>query len=435
LPAPDGLEPRLERILRERQAERLPSLAAAVVRDGAVAWSGAVGLADCDEGTGATPEAQYRVGSITKTFTAVAVMQLRDARLLDLDDRLGQHLPGIANGTPTLRRMLSHLSGLPREPGDMWVSGRAPTIEEMIDSMGTYEPVLPPGLAHHYSNLAYGLLGEVVARLSGRPYKAYVDERILAPLGLERTTWQEKEPRALAYLVSDFAGTVAREPHSDLGGVAAMGQLWSTVGDLCRWGAFLATGGSDVLDPGSAAEMWAPQAMLDPDNWTVGRGLGLELVQHDGRVFGGHGGAMPGFLAGLYLNRETATGAAVLTNSGTRAPCRDIALELAGAVIELWPPDVPPWKPESAPPPEVAAILGHWWSEGNLFLFTWSDGKLTASIPGAPKRIKPAVFEPLSGGGYRAVSGHERGERLRVDGDRLVWAGYLFTRDQSATPS
>src|SRR5262249_47404491 len=158
------------------------------------------------------------------------------------------------------------LSGLPREPGDAWVTGRAPTVEEMIDSMATYEPVLPPGLAHHYSNLAYGLLGEVVARLAGVPYTAYVDERILAPLGLARTTWQEQAPSAVAYLVSDFAGTVTREPHSDLGGVAAMGQLWSTVGDLCRWGAFLVGGGAGVLAPATLEEMWAPQVMLDPDN-------------------------------------------------------------------------------------------------------------------------------------------------------------------------
>ena len=103
---PESLEQRLERTLQTRQAERLPSLAAAVVRGGESVWADAVGTADYESATEATADTQYRIGSITKTFTAVAVMQLRDAGKLDLDDRLEQHLPGIALGAPTLRRML-----------------------------------------------------------------------------------------------------------------------------------------------------------------------------------------------------------------------------------------------------------------------------------------------------------------------------------------
>jgi CubicO group peptidase (beta-lactamase class C family) len=435
LRAPSELERRLDRALRERQAERLPSLAASVVRAGETVWSGAVGLADIEIGVEATPETQYRVGSITKTFTAVSVMQLRDEGKLDLDDRLEQHLPGITHGSPTIRRMLSHLSGLQREAGEMFVTGEVPTIEQILGAMEGYELVLPAARAHHYSNLAYGLLGEIVARLSGTPYTRHVDERIFAPLGLRRTTWVEQAPNAMAYLVDEYAGTAAREPHTEMGGVASMGQLWSTVADLGRWGSFLAEGDDSVLPAATLDEMWAPQSMMNPDDWTVGWGLGLELVSHEGRVFGGHGGAMPGFLAGLYVNRQTKIGAAVLTNSGTRAPTRDIALEFAGATIEQWPPDVEQWRPESPPPPEIEAILGRWWSEGYEHLFSWEDGKLTARMAGAPKRIKPTVFEPLPEGGFRAVEGRERGERLRVEGDRMVWGGYPFSRTQETTPA
>jgi CubicO group peptidase (beta-lactamase class C family) len=433
LPAPSELEHRLDRVLRERQAERLPSLAAAVVRAGETVWTGAVGLADIEAGIEATPEAQYRVGSITKTFTAVSVMQLRDEGKLDLDDRLEQHLPGVAHGSPTIRRMLSHLSGLQREAGEMFVTGEVPTIDEILVALDGYEQVLPAARAWHYSNLAFGLLGEVVARRSGTPYTEHVEARILAPLGLTRTTWVEQEPRAIAYLVDEYAGTAAREPHTDMGGVAAMGQLWSTVGDLSSWVAFLAVGDDDVLAAASVDEMWAPQVMVNPDDWTAGYGLGLGLVNVDGRVYGGHDGAMPGFLASLYLNRETKIGAAVLTNSGAHAPTRDIALELAGATIELWPPDVDEWRPESPPPPEIEAILGRWWSEGYEHLFSWENGKLTARMAGAPKRIKPSVFEPVPEGGFRVIEGRERGERLRVEGDRMVWGGYPFSRTQETT--
>jgi CubicO group peptidase (beta-lactamase class C family) len=430
LPAPSELAPALERSLRTRQADRLPSVAAAVVREAEAVWSGAVGLADCEQARETTPETQYRVGSITKTFTAVAVLQLRDAGGLDLDDRLEQHLPGIANGSPTLRRMLAHLSGFQREAGEMFVSGTAPTLDELLASMETFELVLPAARAHHYSNLAYALLGEVVARRAGVPYTAYVDERIIGPLGLARTTWHEQEPHAQGYLVDEFAGTVIREPHSDMGGVAAMGQLWSTVADLCRWATFLTTGEQGLLEPATVEEMWSPQVIVNPDDWTVGWGLGLELQNRDGRIFGGHGGAMPGFLAGLYVNREAKVGAAVLTNSGTRGATKELALELATTTIDLWPAATEPWRPEPEPPPEIRAILGRWWSEGSEFVFTWKDGKLTADVPGAPAWQRPSVFEAAGDGGYRVVSGRERGERLRVEVDRMIWGGYAFTRTQ-----
>src|SRR5712672_1840035 len=102
----------LDRLLQERQADRLPSVAAAVARKGELLWSNAVGSANYDEEREATPGTQYRIGSITKTFTATAIMQLRDLGVLDLDDRLGQHLDDVGDGSPTIRRMLAHISGL-----------------------------------------------------------------------------------------------------------------------------------------------------------------------------------------------------------------------------------------------------------------------------------------------------------------------------------
>jgi len=429
LSAPKRLAPALERALRTRQAERLPSLAAAVVRGGEAIWSDAVGTASYEDGREATPDTQYRVGSITKTFTATAVMQLRDAGALDLDDRLQQHVPEVTEGSPTIRRLLAHLSGFQRETGEMWVTGEVPSMDEILAGMASYELVLPAARAHHYSNLAYALLGEVVSRHSGSAYTDYVDERIIVPLGLARTTWQPHDPYAQGYLVDEFAGTVHREPHTDLGGVAAMGQLWSTVGDLCAWAAFLAGGREGVLDASTVEEMWFPQVMVDPDRWDRGWGLGLELYNRDGRIFGGHGGAMPGHLAGVYVHRESGVGAAVLTNAGTRAPTPEIALELASITLEQWPADVEPWRPEADPPDDVRPLLGRWWSEGHEFVFTWESGALQARVTGAPVSMLPSVFE-RDGDGFRVRSGRERGERLRVDGDRLVWAGYVFTRTQ-----
>ncbi len=419
----------LDRLLQERQADRLPSVAAAVVRRGELVWANAVGSASYEPEREATPATAYRIGSITKTFTATAVMQLYAAGALDLDDRLEQHLDGIENGTPTLRRMLCHLSGLQREAGEMFVDGSSPTEEELVASMRGVELVLPPGRAHHYSNLAFALLGRVVARRSGMRYEDYVDEHIIRPLGLSRTTWLPEPPKAQGYLVDEYARTVWEEPEHDLGATAAAGQLWSTVEDLCRWASFLAGGDERVLAPAVVEEMWFPQVMYYPDNWLLGWGLGLQLFNRDARILGGHGGAMAGHLAAVYVERKTGTGAAALTNSGTHGDMDLFAISLVEKAIELWPEPIEPWRPEQEPPPDVRPLLGRWWSEGNEFVFWWEHGALQAKVVGMPPGRGETTFE-RDGGGWRAAAGRERGERLRVDGDRLIWAGYAFTRAQ-----
>jgi CubicO group peptidase (beta-lactamase class C family) len=419
----------LDRLLQERQADRLPSVAAAVVHRGEQVWANAVGSADYDEGRDATNDTQYRIGSITKTFTATAIMQLRDAGKLDLDDRLEQHLEGIANGTPTIRRMLSHLSGLQREAGEMFVTGESPTDDELVASMSEVEFVLGPAQAHHYSNLAFALLGQVVARSSGLPYTQYVDEHIVEPLGLTRTTWTPRSPQARGYLVDEYAGTVWNEPETDLAGAAAAGQLWSTVEDLGRWATFLARGADGVLDAATNEQMWFPQQMRYPDNWTEGWGLGLMLFSVGGTIYGGHGGAMAGHLAGVFIDRKTQTGAAALTNSGTRGEMETFAISLAAKAKELWPEPVEPWSPEQEPPGEVRAILGRWWSEGNEFVFWWERGALRAKVVGTPPGRGETTFE-RDGAGWQASAGRERGERLRIDDGRLIWSGYPFTRAQ-----
>jgi CubicO group peptidase (beta-lactamase class C family) len=419
----------LDRLLAERQADRLPSVAAAVVRDGEIAWSNAIGLADYATGRDATPDTQYRIGSITKTFTAVAIMQLCAAGELDLDDRLELHIEGIANGGPTIRRMLAHLSGLQREAGEMYVTGESPTEGQLVESMSEVEYVLAPATQHHYSNLAFALLGEVVARRSGGRYTDYVDQRIIQPLGLARTTWTPQAPKAQGYLVEEYARTVWQEPETDLAGTAPAGQLWSTVEDLGRWAAFLAEGRDGVLDATTVEEMWFPQVMYNPEEWVLGWGLGLSLYNHEGAIYGGHGGAMAGHLAGVFVNRKTKIGAAGLTNSGTRCNMDAFAIGLAAKAAEIWPAAVEPWRPEAEPPADVRRLLGRWWSEGNEFVFWWQGATLRARLAAAPAGRAETEFE-RDGSGWRASAGRERGERLRIDGDRLIWAGYAFTRAQ-----
>src|ERR671936_923825 len=184
--APSGFlpEPEFEQIvLRAQRQQRVPSISAAVFRGRELLWSGAVGLADVEAGGEATPETRYPIASITKSFVAVSVLQLRDAGELELADPISSHVPDAPHG-PTISALLSHLSGIQREvPGSGWETLVFPSREELLASLGAVELVLDPGLAWHYSNLGFVLLGEAVAPRPGLPIQRYVDERVLGPLG------------------------------------------------------------------------------------------------------------------------------------------------------------------------------------------------------------------------------------------------------------
>lgn len=421
-------------MLEAQRAGRLPSVSAAVFRGEELAWSDAVGLADVEQGVEASSDTQYAVASITKTFTAVSILQLRDAGKLDLEDPLSKHLPEAAHGTPTLRRMLAHASGLQREPpGEIWETLTFPDEEDLLRGLGEAEQVLPPMAAWHYSNLAYALLGIVVARISDTPFRDHVQERLLEPLGLGRTTWGPGEGSALPYFVEPYSDSVRREPVLDLGGKGGESGLYSTVGDLARWGAFLCEPDEAVLEPSSAAEMHDLNVIADA-SWTHGWGLGIELWRRGERVFGGHTGGFPGFLSILAYSRRDRIGAVVLTNAGNWPNLSPTGLGLAEAGLEELAPELEPWRPEQAPPAEIAPVLGRWWSEGDESIFSWRDGKLEARLADAPPEREPSVFEPEGDDRFRVVSGRERGETLRVVRDesgevvKLYWATYPFTR-------
>jgi CubicO group peptidase (beta-lactamase class C family) len=431
LPAPE----RFRRLVLEAQrAGRLPSISAAVFRGEELVWSDALGLADVELRVEATPDTQYAVASITKTFTAASLLQLRDEGKLDLEDLLSKHLPEAAHETLTLRRMLAHASGLQREPpGEIWESLAFPDEEELLAGLAETEQVLPPMAAWHYSNLAYSLLGIVVARLSGMRFRDYVSERLLGPVGLGRTTWGPGETAALPYFVDPYSNAVRREPVLELGGKGGESGLYSTTGDLARWGAFLCAPDESVLKAASVAEMHDLNVMAEAD-WTRGWGLGLELWRRGERVFSGHTGGYPGFLSILAYSRRERVGAIMLTNTSDWPKLGSTGLELAEAALEELAPELEPWAPEEAPPPEIAPVLGRWWSEGSETIFSWRRGKLEARLATwAPER-EPSVFEPEGPDRFRVVSGRERGEVLRVARDeagevvKLYWATYPFTR-------
>jgi CubicO group peptidase (beta-lactamase class C family) len=431
--APDELDG----LLAAAQAgQRMPAVSAAAFRDGELLWQRAIGLADVSRSEAASPEHAYRIGSITKTFTAVLVLQLREEERLSLDDELREHVDEVPPG-PTIRHALAHLSGIQREPpGEIWETLRPPSRDELLAGLAEAEQVLPPGQRWHYSNLAYGLLGELVARVRGGAYRDVLQERVLDPLGLARTGLEPGAPVATGYYVHPWTDAASVEAEMEMTeATAALGQLWSTTGDLARFGAFLAEGDDGVLPRPVLDEMARVNVMADQEAWTVAWGLGLGLYRRGDRVYAGHGGAMPGFLASLVVCRGSGVGAVVLTNSGAGPKVETLALDLAEAMHRLAAPAVAEWAPDAGAPADIAPLLGAWWTEGSELRITWGQGRLRAELLSASPWNRHSTFEPEGEDTWRCVEGRERGELLRVVRDearmpvKLYFATYPCTRE------
>jgi CubicO group peptidase (beta-lactamase class C family) len=435
MPAPETLVAELDRLLATAQAEqRMPSVSACVFRDGEVIWDRVLGVADVASARAATSDDVYRIGSITKTFTAVLIMQLVQAGRIDLEAPLRTYLPEAPVG-PTVRMALSHLTGVQREPpGEIWESMQPPSREELIAGLEDAELVLRPGELWHYSNLAFALLGEIVMRVTGESYADVLQRRILDPLGLTRTSLQPDRPRASPYYVDPFADAVHDEPDPEVTeSTGAAGWLWSTAADLARWGMFLADGNDAVLPKAVLDRMARLQAMVDEARWSMGWGLGLALVRRGDRVLVGHDGAMPGFVAGLLVQRGERTGAAVLTNTGAGAGPLALAFDLAAAALDALPRTAELWVP-AAIPSQLDGMLGQWWTEGSEIVLSLRGGRFRADLTeGAPGR-NVSYFEADGPDRWRVVEGRERGELLRAvrgeDGavEKLYFATYPLTR-------
>lgn len=442
-PSDEALSARVARDLDSRLVAaqrdwRSPGVSAGVVRDGHLVWSGHVGAARLGEQPApADDDTQFMIGSVTKTFTALVVMSLRDEGRLTLDDTLGDHLRGSRHAKVVLRQLLAHASGLQREPvGHIWESLVAPDRDAFLAGVEQAEQVLPSHHAFHYSNLAYGLLGQVVEHVTGGDWNDLVHERVLAPLGMTRTGLTPSDDRAVGYQVDPFAGTATEEPLFTLNATAPLGGLWSTVADMACYAAYVARPDDRVVAPETVDEMCRPIIMTDVEAWTGGYGLGFGMGRRGDRVYVGHGGAMPGFLTGLRVRRSDGVGAIVFANCSSGALPVGLATDLVEAVVDTEPSMPLPWRPE-APAPDLAPLLGQWWSEGSPITFFVRDGRLWSRLA----ENDPASETCYAADGrdrFRAVEGRERGELLEVvrgpggELEKLYFATYAVTRDPLA---
>ena len=438
---------------------RLYGAAAGVVHGGELVWSGGAGFADLAAGRLSGPDVLYRMASITKTFTGTAILQLRDAGKLDLDDPVVKWVPELSDsaspetiGGVTIRRLLSHESGLVSEPPGTDFMALPPryqgAVARNLERVGEIFTAVPPNTQLKYCNLGYQLLGEIVSRAGEMPYPQYVAERILTPLRMSSTGFEPLDPAlaercAVGYSARAFSDELSVAPSLPL--VWAEGGLWSSVADLARWLAFQleahpADGNSEVTDlpvlsAATRREMHKPRYLSD-EEWTSAWGVSWYSVRKDDVTWVQHSGGLPGFASNACFDRATRVGAIVLVNGA--ADASQLAMALGAHARELAEAAPPRLAAPAPTPAEFQPLLGLYAPADMSFMLRveWRDGKLTVVEGDGPGETIPLERSSKAGSFVVAPGFRQSGEplvfQLRADGtvtSMLMGVGSLVRLD------
>jgi CubicO group peptidase (beta-lactamase class C family) len=355
-------------------------LAVGVVQDGRLDLFHGHGLADIVSRTPVTEDTVFRIGSITKTFTAVAVLQLCEQGLVDLDAPVGGYLrayclipakPG--HRPPTIRQLLTHTAGLPQlvyparafQPvlGETVAYGqRVPALAEFY--RGRLHLIAEPGTRHTYSNHGFATLGQIVEDITGQPLRAYFREHIFGPLGMTDTDLARSD-RVSARLATGYtlrAGGPRPVRDCDLVTVGA-GGIYSTTADMARYVAALLAGGSGehgpILKPETVTSIFAPH--YQPDPRLPGVGLGFFRHNLGGHLVAGHDGLVPGFISQLSLAPHDGTGVVAFTN-GARGAMAWLGAEASAILGRILGVPDPVIRADVPHRPEVWTEVCGWYS-------------------------------------------------------------------------
>ena len=426
----------------ERAYKRIPGISAAVVLDQQVLWQGGFGFADLERRAPATPTTLYSICSISKLFTSIALMQLRDQGKVRLDDPVAKHLawfkiknPAPDAGVVTVEGILTHASGLPREAAYPYWSAPSfefPTREQIIGAVSGEEMLYRPETYFQYSNLGLTLAGEIVAASSGRSYADYVQASLLDPLGLKDTHPDMPVAERGRRLATGYSG-LGREgvrrplPFYEAKGIAPAAGYASTALDLARFASWqlrlLATGGTEVLAANTLREMHRVH-FVDPE-WETTWGLGFQVWRTEGKTFVGHGGSCPGYRTQLLLKPDEKIATITMTNAidADAESLAERAYELMAPAIKAATSDSGRTKPAD---PSLAPYLGTYASSfgGEMEIVRWEGGLGSLFLP------SPSPTRAITK--YKKVGEHTF-KRIRKDGELAEAITFDIGTDGRAT--
>ena len=381
-----------------RHYEQVPGISVGIVRDQDLLWSKGYGYANLESARPADDDTLYSICSISKLFTAIAIMQLRDEGKLALRDDVADHVDWFdiaqaheGSGPVTVKSLLTHSSGLPRESDYPYWNGPDfpfPTREQMIDRLSVQETLYPADTYFQYSNLALSLAGEVVQQSSGEEYDTYINTRILEPLGLADTRTYYPEDLRGEQLAIGYTGMhrdLARNPVNPFftRGITAAAGFTSSVNDLAAFAswqfALLENGDDDVLAANTLREMHRVH-WVDPD-WETTWGLGFNVRRDDNLTFVSHGGGCPGYITSFTMIPDQKIAAVVLTNAGD-GPAGRLAVNI---LKTIGPAIKSAAEPAEEAAPDYSAYIGDYESRpwgGEVAIRQWGDQLVVIDIPG-----------------------------------------------------
>ena len=377
--------------------EEVPGISVGIVHDQELIWQKGYGYSNLETKRPADADTLYSICSISKLFTAIGIMQLRDAGQLTLRDSVGDHLDWFkieqahdGSGPATIESLLTHSSGLPRESDfPYWIGPDFPfpTRAQIIDRLSVQETLYPAQHYFQYSNLALALAGEIVQERSGQKYSAYINQKILKPLGLSdtRTYYPEDlrgEQMAIGYTGMHRSQT--RDPVAPFftRGITAAAGFTSSVNDLAKfasWQFQLLEDGSDgVLSANTLREMHRVH-WVDPD-WETTWGIGFNVRQVDDFTVVSHGGGCPGYITSFSMAPKRKLAAIVLTNAGD-GPAGRTAINIL-KLLEVVAEDAE--DPPEETIPDFSMYEGNYESRpwgGEVAVRQWGDELVVIDIP------------------------------------------------------
>jgi D-alanyl-D-alanine carboxypeptidase len=319
----------------EMRQHPIPGIALTVIQNGQPIKTAAYGLANVESHTPVTSNTIFEIGSITKQFTAAAILLLAQDGKLSVDDKISRHLTNTppAWSQITIRQLLTHTSGLKSYTGlDGFEFSRHLTEAQFIQRIGTYPLEFPSGAQWSYCNTGYNLLGFIIENVSGTNYWNFLRDRIFAPLQMTNTTARAPQPLPLdfarGYETNHAGQPIPRDPA--ITDTFAAGALASTVGDLAKWNAALDAG--KILTAASRQQMWTPVKLNDAT--THDYGFGWFLQPWHGLKNIAHSGSTDGFSASLQRFPDAGFTVIILCNSDEFDIATKIAHEIADLEIE-----------------------------------------------------------------------------------------------------
>ncbi len=376
-------------ITHELADKNIPAISIALVVDQKIVWARGYGFADPKKKVPATAETVYRVGSVSKLFTDLAVMELVERGALDLDAPVTRYLPDFRPGNKfdkdiTLRMLMSHRAGLVREPPlGNYFDNTVPSLERTVESLNRTNLVYEPGTKTKYSNAGIAAVGFAIEKTQKQRFERYLYNHILDPLGMKRSSFEPLDElnKDLAKAVMwTYDGYEFPAPTFELG-MAPAGSMYSTVNDLGKFLSALFAGGKgpggQIVKAETLEQMWTPQYAKKDEK--TGFGIGFQIGELEGHRRIGHGGAIYGFATELSALPKEKLGVAVIasrdvTNGVTRRIASD-ALRLMLAVQDKKPlPVIEQTEPVGA---ELARkVAGRYLKDGKGWELTERDGRL-----------------------------------------------------------